>query len=457
MKPRLIVTLCVVLVIAGGVTWWALARSSEPEASRTGTPSSPASSPSSSVSPSETGSAGPAPLAGKPVSGCEQASTSGTLRSTFWGMHVASPIGDGIPEAPIGALNLTTSQVYWNQVETAPGQYDFSRLDDIVASARSRGAVPMLVLGFTPSFHAKDPSSPTARTTMPAAGAWKAWVSAVVQRYGAKLDYQIWPEPNITGNWTGTPRQMATLTVVAGRIIHDTAPDATVVAPAMALRLEGQQKWMSRFFDANLGGASLDDAVDAVAVDPFPLEDGDPEDALDLVCSAQKILQGAGLDLPVWVNEINYGVPSGGNATGIQHYPDAKQAAYLARTYILQASVGTGRVYWLGWGSYPGMAVELERDGSGTPAATAFRQVHEWLAGGQRPECRVQHGLDTCLVTGDGTAIRIYWREQGSSVVRAEDGATRVETVDGRGRQLAPGERLHVGQSPVAVRENYAS
>jgi hypothetical protein len=370
-------------------------------------------------------------------------------------MHVASPIGDGIPEAPIGALNLTTSQVYWNQVETSPGQYDFSRLDDIVASARSRGAVPMLVLCFSPSFHAQDPSSPTARTTMPAAGAWRAWVTAVVQRYGDKLDYQVWPEPNIVGNWTGTPRQMATLAVVAGRIIHGAAPDATVVAPAMALRLEGQQTWMRRFFDAKPDGGSLDGAVDAVAVDPFPLEDGDPEDALDLVCSAQKILLRAGLDLPVWVNEINYGVPSGGNATGIQHYPDAKQAAYLARTYILQAAAGAGRVYWLGWGSYPGMAVELERDGSGTPAATAFRRVHEWLAGGPRPECRVERGVDTCLVTGNGTAIRIYWREQGTSVVRAEDGATGVETIDGRGRHLGPGDRLHVGQSPVAVTERY--
>ena len=82
-------------------------------------------------------------------------------------MHVQAPIGDDFPRAPITAVNLTTSGVYWNAVETAPGQYDFSRLDDIVSTGLDRHAQPMVVLGFTPSFHAKDSQSPTARATMP--------------------------------------------------------------------------------------------------------------------------------------------------------------------------------------------------------------------------------------------------------------------------------------------------
>ena len=453
MKARIVVALCVVLVAAGGVAWWVLARP-DPRATETGTDpgthsGAASSSPSSSSSPSGTPSSGPAPVKGKPIASCAPAQPAGSIESTFWGMHVASPIGADFPDAPIGALNLTTSQVYWNQVETSPGHYDFARLDDIVSTARSQDAVPMVVLGFTPSFHAQDPSSPTARTTMPAPRAWKAWVRAVVERYGDRLDYQVWPEPNIVGNWTGTTRQMAKLTAVAGRIVHANAPDAQVVAPAMALRLEGQQKWMDRFFAAR----SLADNVDAVAVDPFPLEDGRPEDALDLVCTAQRILDAHSLDLPVWVNEINYGVPSGGNATDVQHYADKQQAAYLARTYLLQAAVGTARVYWLGWGSYPGMAVELERDGAETPAARAYRTVHDWLAQAPAPDCRVRRDVHTCLVTRDGDALRIYWREHGTSVVRAEAGATRLATITGQARDVAAGDRIRVGTAPVAVSE----
>ena len=55
---------------------------------------------------------------------------------------------------------------------------------------------------------------------MPNISAWKAYVSQVAKRYGSRLDYQIWPEPNIIQNWQGTTRQMAQLTVVASKAIH---------------------------------------------------------------------------------------------------------------------------------------------------------------------------------------------------------------------------------------------
>ncbi len=146
-------------------------------------------------------------------------------------MHVPSPIGAEFPDAPVAAVNLTTSQVYWNQVETAPGQYDFSRLDQIVSTSKDRGAQPMLVLGFTPAFHASSPESPTARATMPDPAAWRRWVTTVAERYGNRIDYQVWPEPNIVSNWEDSPAQMARLTAVAGEIVHERAPEALVVAP----------------------------------------------------------------------------------------------------------------------------------------------------------------------------------------------------------------------------------
>ena len=104
---------------------------------------------------------------------------------------------------------------------------------------------------------------------------------------------------------------------------------------------------MSRFWATEVAGVPVADHVDAVALDPFPLEDGTPEDALDLICQAQEILAKHGVDLPVWTNEINYGVPSGGTA-GVKPYSDAQQAAVVARTYLLHAAMEIDRVYWLG-------------------------------------------------------------------------------------------------------------
>lgn len=392
----------------------------------------------------------PAP-AGKPVAACAT-DDAAALGDEYWGMHVTSPLGDGFPEeAPIGAVNLTTSQTYWNQIETAPGVYDFSRLDDVVETSEERGAQPMLVMGFTPAFHAADPTSPTARTTMPDLAAWEAWVREVAERYGDRLDYQVWPEPNIVGNWGGTPEEMAQLTAIAGRIIHETAPDAQVVAPAVAVRLEGQRAWVADFWGARPYGSAVADHVDAVALDPFPLEDGKPEDSVGLICQTRRILDRLDVALPVWTNEINYGVPSGGNADTVVHYPDEQQAAVVARTYLLHATVGMARVYWLGWDSYGGMAVEMVRDDGETPAATAFEVVHGWLAAGDPPVCRVRQGLHTCVVQGGEEALTVHWREQGSSDVRVPEGVGQVEDLTGERESVAPGDRIEVAQSPLAL------
>lgn len=365
-----------------------------------------------------------------------------------------TPSGDDFPDAPIEAVNLTTSGTYWSQVETAPGQYDFSRLDDIVDTSGRAGAQPMVLLGFTPAFHAAQPDSPTAAATMPDAAAWRAWVTAAVERYGARLDYQIWPEPNIVSNWAGTPEQMARLTVIAGAIIHDEAPDAVVVAPATTLRLETQRQWMSRYWATEVDGSPVADSVDAVALDPFPLEDGTPEDSLTLICQARRILEKHDVDLPTWTNEINYGVPSGGT-TGVKPYPDEQQAAVVGRTYLLHAALGVDRVYWLGWFSSAGLAVEMARSGvEPTLAGRAFTTVHDWMSGARRPDCQVNTGLYTCVIDQGDSVLRVLWRERGTRKVTVADGATGVEDLAGRSRRLAKGGGVvTVGQSPVAISE----
>lgn len=425
MNVRVVTAAAVVLALAaGGAAWWVL-RDDE------------------------------APPAPRPIASCAPANPRGDVATTYWGMHVATPIGDEFPDAPVGSVNLTTSQVYWNQVETAPGQYDFTRLDQIVDSAETHDARPMVVLGATPAFHTARPGSATASAMMPDADAWRAWVTAVVERYGTRLDYQVWPEPNITGNWSGTPEQMAGLSVTAGTIIHDREPKALVVAPATTLRTPGQREWMSRYWATEVDGHPVADSVDAVALDPFPMEDGGPEDSLDLVCQARKILAQHDVDLPVWTNEINYGVPSGGTLTATP-LKDDDQAAAVARTYLLQAAMGIDRVYWLGWFDSPGLSVAMVRDGATTAAGEAFTTVHDWMADAPRPRCQRAEGVYTCVAKRAKDSMRIVWSVGDTTEVRAGTGATSVLGLDGKRQDVSKGDPVEVSESPVAIVERRA-
>ena len=38
---------------------------------------------------------------------------------------------------------------------------------------------------------------------MPDLGAWRRYVTAVAERYGDRIDYQVWNETNVIGYWTG--------------------------------------------------------------------------------------------------------------------------------------------------------------------------------------------------------------------------------------------------------------
>lgn len=385
---------------------------------------------------------------GKPVAACEVPTSADRLGEDFWGMHVANPLEPDYPDAPISVVNLTTAGTYWPNIETAPGQRDWSRLDAIVDTVEERGATPVVVMGFSPIFHSSGEGA-AARGQMPDVAAWEDHVRSMAERYGDRLDYQIWPEPNIVGNWSGTPAKMAELTIRAATVIEEVAPGARVVGPATTLRLRSQQRWMDQFWAASVAGRSPGDVVDAVAIDPFPTQEGTPEDTLKLVCAAAAIMEERGVEAPLWVNEINYGVPSGGNAGNVTHYPHAQQAAYVARTYLLHAAVGVDSVQWLGWGSYPGMAVAMTAgDGvTPTPAAAAYAAVHNWLDGRKRPECTVDDELYTCTTTG----LEVHWTTGATTAVEAPEGATRVTTLDGASRAVSPGDNVEVSGQPVGV------
>jgi len=384
---------------------------------------------------------------GDPVAGCEATTEDQRVPEEFWGMHVASPIGEAFPDAPVSVVNLTTAQTYWPNVETAPGVRSWDRLDSIVATAEDNGATPVLVLGFSPDFHSTG-SGETARSVMPDVKAWESYVRAVAERYGDRIAYQIWPEPNIVSNWSGTPAEMAELTIRAGDVLDQAAPGATVVAAATTLRLGSQRRWMDRFWGASYDGRSPADVADVAAIDPFPKEKGTPEDSVDLVCEAVGILEKHGADVPVWTNEINYGVPSGGGATDVSPYPDAKQAAYVARTYLLNAAVGVDSAQWLGWARYPGMAIAMTEEDGATPtaAALAFSAVHDWLAGGPRPVCTVERKHYTCT-TPD---LVIHWSVGKEMTVPVPEGVRQVRRVDGTSGGVPEGGRVTVGQQPVA-------
>ena len=149
-------------------------------------------------------------------------------------IEVAPEVGMTGPIAVQAGLDrIWDLGVAWKDVNPAPGFFDFKNLDLQIAAAEAAGFKPMLVLGLTPTWAAKDPNAGDPRWGLGTASApaqmsyWTDYITAVVQRYGARIAaYEVWNEANLQTFWAGTPQEMAQLTKSANTIIKAANPQA---------------------------------------------------------------------------------------------------------------------------------------------------------------------------------------------------------------------------------------
>ena len=377
------------------------------------------------------------------------------VRPTFFGMH-DSRVSQGIaPEVPVGALRFWDSGTTWLHLELSPGEFTWGALDTALATAEAAGARPLLVLGQTPVFHASKPEQEAAygpgAASMPDLGAWRRYVTAVAERYGDRIDYQVWNETNVVGYWAGTPRQIAELTVTASRAIREVVPKATVVAPPFALRLPSQQRYFADFWSWQSRGIDLASAVDAVAVHLYPPAEDPPEAQVGLLEPARKVLAEHGVELPVWNTEINFGLLGGPEPPPI---PSERQRAFLMRTYLLNAGLGVQRVYWYRWEIQPIANTLLMAPDLSAPtlAGRAFPTMRDWLEGTVVQGCAPSAGVWECTAQAGGETRTFWWKPRGRPTQRPSGEGVRSWTnADGEVTRCPDGCEVPVGQTPVMV------
>ncbi len=79
------------------------------------------------------------------------------------------------------------------------------------------------------------------------------------------------------------------------------------------------------------------------------------------------------------------------------------QEAFVARSYVLQASVGLGRFYWYQWDT-PTAGLQGKPDGAGEP------EIAQWLAGASISACTVSGTVYSCpLTSAGGVPEEIEW------------------------------------------------
>jgi hypothetical protein len=141
----------------------------------------------------------------------------------------------------VAAAGIAWIRVDFNmdQLQPAPGQYNWALTDQVVQDARARGLHLYPTLAYAPPWA----NGGGGRNVPPDPEAWYGFVATVVLRYRDRIrHWGMWNEPNLKGFWSGSVAQYVNGVLEPGALaVREYAPEGLVCGPDLAM----ERDWAS--------------------------------------------------------------------------------------------------------------------------------------------------------------------------------------------------------------------
>lgn len=331
------------------------------------------------------------------------------------------------PSVPFGSWRFWDSYTTWAQLEPQPGQWDFSRLDRLVAEAGQHGVKPLLVLAHSPAWASARPSERSAYRSGVAAeparlSDWTNYVRTVGQRYKGRIsEYQVWNEPSDKSHYTGTVDKMVELTCEAQRILRGIDPAIRLVSPGSSGG--GRHiKYLDTFLAA--GGAAC---IDVVAHHFYVPRFG-PEAMVPLIREVRQVMAQRGVGkLPLWNTESGWWIA---NTDGTPDHDlvakggwrkldaDREAGAVIQRAFLLARAEGVERFYWYAWNNPYGWGLS-DAVGIPKPATADWNKIFALLEGTRVAACSAKSEGYLCEIrSAAGSKVTLKWSDADSNIAR---------------------------------------
>jgi hypothetical protein len=357
---------------------------------------------------------------------------------------------------PLTSWRTLGSSVKWADINTGPGIYDFSKLDQWLTQAKSSHADVLFTTYATPSWASSrgadctgvgtpypgclgspntfcafqqqdgpgicDPPMDLACDGSGTDQTFINFISAVVQHVGpGTIKYwEMWNEPGNPAEWNGVTDCRSTPNatyIMLARMAKDLK--ATVLALDHNAQFSSPPlgdpysagSWLGKYF-ANTDAASSTDIIGFhgyINKGVCPSECPAAEQigvAIDQMVSG---LPASARSKPMFDTEGSWGgVKTKGEAVTD---PD-QQASFLARYYLIQMSKGVAKLYWWNWDISTEAEFYDANTNALTPAASAYIEIVRWTNGGTAivQPCRANGTVWTCTLnpTDDAPAEAIW-------------------------------------------------
>ncbi len=223
----------------------------------------------------------------------------------------------------------------WNALEKEEGEWDFSKFDEFMDIAETKGMKVLAILDYDTDWLHKEKKCGRQidKDELPF---FLNYIEVVGKRYGSRVGaFEIWNEPNTNRFWTGTDEDFFDLTKQSLALLKAISPDTPVAVGSLFYNpAVGAKSYLRRMIEAGVLAKA-----DAVSLHPYGVFDSLFESR---IYDARKLIHSYGYSTPVWITEI--GFPTGGS------YPNRvkleKQASIVAKTLTRLTAAGAEMVIW---------------------------------------------------------------------------------------------------------------
>jgi len=308
----------------------------------------------------------------------------------FFAMHAIS-IQDPWPSTvgvQFSSWRSVSSSVTWADINTAPGVYDWTQLDNLLALAEQNGQSVMYTFYDTPTWASSCPTcicnhgnenlgGCNAPSDLNSNGSGtdeilKTFVTALMQHEGpGKINYiEIWNEPNVPTEWGGTMPQIIRMTADVRSVAQSFDPNVLISSPPETG--DGKETLLMTWLAAYLqdGGGQY---VDVIGLHGYV---DTPEQIITRVNNTTAVMAQYGQSgKPIFITEGSW-------CCDFAPIPFAQQLGFSFRQYLSILSTPVGRFYLYAFdSSTEGNLWNQVPPGSMTANGVAYQLYYSWLAG----------------------------------------------------------------------------
>ena len=257
-----------------------------------------------------------------------------TCVSTKFGVniHFTTPQPGEVKMIADAGWEMVRMDFMWSNIETTPGNYDFSQYDTLLSSLAEFQIVPIFIIDYGNTLYSN--TSITAPLQEPARTAFTNFVIASLKHFGdVEIYWEFWNEPDLNIFWAPQPNATAycELFVPVLDEIRAIVPNATVIAAALSNMLNWDY-WQ------NITDCGLMARVDYVSTHGY--KNKVPEDWVDNHKTLQNLLTASNVSTEIGNSEWG---------KSMIHVTEHQQAQFLVREYLATISTGAPFSIWYDW------------------------------------------------------------------------------------------------------------